>query len=140
MEEEDVDDLTTRILSGEMDSDDLDALVALLVAPEANAQLRTEILTAGMDPVWLLAMELYTEQIVTKNADRLGEDMYALGYFQGMMAALNVSLKSASLVDNGGKAHDAMEHSVNIISSRFAKIRNDAWPSDLEIEGEEYEN
>jgi len=137
MDQEEVDDLSARILSGEIDSRDLDELVALLVLPEAFAQLRTDMLTAGVDPVWILAIDLYAEQIIAKNADRLGENEYALGYFQGMMAALNVSMRSALLLgEEGEKAHDAMEHAVNVISSRFAKARNDAWPSELEEIGD----
>jgi len=140
MDQEYCDDLSGRILSGEIDSRDLDELVALLVTTDIFAQMRTDMLTSGMDPVWILAMDIYSEQVVGKNAERLGEDGYALGYFQGMMAALNISMRSALLLGNDGeKAYDAMSHAVDIISSRFAKARNDAWPSELEESGK-YEN
>jgi hypothetical protein len=137
MDQEETDDLTQRIISGDIDARDLDELVALLVSPETSAVMHTELLTGGMDPVWILAIDLYAEQMVERSADRLGDDDYALGYFQGMMAALNVAMRSAFLLgDKGEKAYDAMEYTVNVISSRFAKARNDAWPSELEESGD----
>jgi hypothetical protein len=137
MEEE---ELTDKILSGDMEAVDLDALVSLLTAKEAFLQLRREMVIGGMAPLWIVAMDTYAEDVIERNADRIGDDPYALGYFQGMMAALNISMRAVALLgDDGRKGLDALEHAVNVSASQFAKVRNDAWPSELEVM-EDYEN
>ena len=41
MDQEETDDLTQRIISGDIDARDLDELVALLVSPETSAVMHT---------------------------------------------------------------------------------------------------
>lgn len=140
MEEEEEEGLTEKSMSGEIEAADLDELVALLVSDQSFAHLRREMVTAGMSAVWILAMDVYSQNVIGRNADRLGDDAYALGYFQGMMAALNISMRSCALLgEDGKKALDAMEHAVNVSASQFAVARNDAWPSELEAL-EDYEH
>lgn len=140
MEEEEEHGLTEKIMSGALEADDLDELVALLVSEESFAHLRREMITAGMSAVWILAMDVYAQNVINRNSDRMGEDDYAVGYFQGMMAALNIAMRSTALLgDDGKKALDAMEHAVNVTASQFAVARNDAWPTELEIV-EDYEH
>jgi hypothetical protein len=139
MDQEDADELTDKILAGDIDAQDLDELVGLLVHPEVVTALAGEMIKQGADPAWLLTMNAYSGEILAKNSGRLAGDDYALGYFQGMMAAFNISMRAAHLLgEDGEEAYDAMEHAVNIASAKFAQARNDAWPS--ELEGGDYEN